>query len=665
MIIPVRLKIENFLSFKEEEMFFNRGTTTCIMGRNLTEDNQQSNGSGKSAFQSAIELSLTGDISRDINKSRMVRRGTDRASVEMELLNNVTNETIVINRSIPLKGSELLTISKNSVPVDIPSILEGNKWIVNYIGISKEDISNYFIVNESNYVSFFKSPDTKKKALISRFSNADIIDSVFSNVSADIEKKNSELVNIERESLKMESRIEILREDLERERSRDFEQEKELSIQKLRNSISKSEESISQKSKEIESISLSITEIINNIIPEKKTSLSHLKSSLTEFNRDSFTPEIEKHEKLSRSISESIERIETAVSELRSDQIEVNADIGRMELVLKGRVECPKCSHKFNPSSEITIEEAEANLNEYKDELQGLNEDIQKLSAALVSKKQAKDSSKLTVKQLEDKQREVKKQYRELEIRVEDMLRSISIEEKKIENKKREISSLHEDIDFNRGLIAKYHEQIEEIRKSAKDTSKEDELIVLIDSAENELREIEKKISEKQDELSGVKEWTTNFTLFKSFLANKKLKIIQDMINGYLTQMGCDYKLKLDGYKQLANGELREKITPYIYKDGEICGYGEFSKGERARIDFATLITLQTLINDTCDSGGLDCFSTDEIMEGLDAFGLNTVLESINKTQKTSLITTHVTNDQLYKHILIIEKVNGISKIVN
>jgi DNA repair exonuclease SbcCD ATPase subunit len=137
------------------------------------------------------------------------------------------------------------------------------------------------------------------------------------------------------------------------------------------------------------------------------------------------------------------------------------------------------------------------------------------------------------------------------------------------------------------------------------------------------------------------------------------------MINKYLIDMKCDFKLKLEGYKQLRSGELREKITPYIYKDGEVCEHGEFSKGVRARIDAATLATFQTLINDTSKQGGLDLLMPDEIFEGLDSLGLQLLLEAFNRIGKTTQLTTHVTNESIYPHILMVEKINGISKIKN
>ena len=110
MIIPLNLYIKDFLSFKEETVAFNQNETTCVMGRNLTEDAQDSNGSGKSALQSAIEFTYTGSISRKINKSKIVRRGCKEAVIVHDAFNTIKQEYLTIKRIIPIKGSETISI---------------------------------------------------------------------------------------------------------------------------------------------------------------------------------------------------------------------------------------------------------------------------------------------------------------------------------------------------------------------------------------------------------------------------------------------------------------------------------------------------------------------------------------------------------------------------
>jgi DNA repair exonuclease SbcCD ATPase subunit len=175
---------------------------------------------------------------------------------------------------------------------------------------------------------------------------------------------------------------------------------------------------------------------------------------------------------------------------------------------------------------------------------------------------------------------------------------------------------------------------------------------------EDQQKVIQNLVSEKET----ISEWMIRFKGFKSFLANKKLKIIQNMINKYLKDMKCSDQLKLEGYRMVGK-ETREKITPSIYRDGELRSFGSFSKGERVRIDMATLMTLQTLVNESSKTGGLGILFADEIGEGLDSMGVGLLLESLNLTGKTTMYTTHVVDDKIYDNILMIEKRNNISQI--
>lgn len=665
MIIPKSLEIEDFLSFEHQVLEFKKGKTICVMGKNLTEDNQESNGSGKSAFQSAVEFTITGGISRKINKSKIVRWGCSESKIKLDLIDSVTNETISINRIIPIKGSEKLSITVNGKPIEFPSVRDGNDWVEQRIGISRQDISSYFIVNEVNYISFFNSPDSKKKELISRFSNADIIDNVFIRVQSDIDKITADIVSQEKEILRCESKIETLQEELQKELDKDFEKEKQESINTFNERINRCNDNISSYKVELKDLRGKVAELIDIIIPEKNLSLNVLNDKVQKFISSNLTGEFEKLNSEMDSIKLKLAKVEQAEEDLNRDKREIDRDITTMKYVLDGKIECPNCHHNFNPKSGISIEEAEKKISEYSEELEDIKSDFEKIK----SLRDEYDSKRKTVSyntnELLNLEKEEQRKRRELEGEIAAITSSMDRYSRELKSIERSIKDKESDIAYERDLITKYEENIEEIKNSKKSRQREFELAEKIGEQKVQLEVLNNELSELEDKESSTKSWIVNFKLFKSYLANKKLRVIQDMINHYLDEMGCDYKLKLEGYKQLSSGDLREKITPYIYKNGDMCDYGEFSKGERARIDFATLITMQTLVNDTRDHGGLDLLMCDEIMEGLDSKGLNSILKSFGRTGKTAFMTTHVVNDQLYDDILIVEKINGISKIKN
>jgi exonuclease SbcC len=677
MIIPLTLYLKDFLSFKEETIVFKQNETTCVMGRNLTEDSQESNGSGKSVFQSGIELVYTGSISRKINKVKMIRRGCTEAKVVHEAWNSIKNEFIRIERTIPLRGSETIAIhlftdreafekDRDKYKVAISSTLDSNKWIEKYIGIDKSDISNYFIPNELTYTSFFNLSDTKTKELISRFSNADIVDTVFVAVKVKSDAKGVEIVTKEKEQLKFEGIKERLQDDLVKEQKKDFEKEKSDSIAKKNESIAECNTKIAENTVKLDAVVHSLSHFNSNIIEGRRASLNAFKQHLQMY-RDSSKNFEEEYGKINadvKKIQDSIDKSDKLKRDFKTDISSVESDINDMKLVLRGKISCPKCNHEFNPSSTVTVEEATKKLKTFEEELKECLNDLEQVEALQKKYEESKATAKSKTKDVDVEQRAFDAKDRKIG-RVIGLL-SMSIDRmlSKIESYNSQITKIDNDNQFHKGMIKTYKDQIKILNDSEKDDKREKELKADIHKITDDIVEIETAIKTLIEEQEVINKWNINFKLFKSFLANKKLKIIQDMINKCLQDMKCDYRLKLEGFKTLANGETREKITPYIFKDGEICDYGEFSKGERARIDFATLITLQSLVNDSCETGGLQILFMDEIGEGIDSQGLKSILDSFKNTKKTILITTHVTNESIHDNVMMIEKVNGISRVV-
>jgi len=677
MIIPLTLYLKDFLSFKEETVAFKQNDVTCIMGKNLTEDSAESNGSGKSAFQSALELVYTGTLSRDVPKKKWVRRGDiQEGLIVHEAWNSVKNEFLRIEKFLHKTKSNSTAIyvfkdrdqfDKDKSKFKISVVNEdSDKWIEKYVGINKKDISNYFIPNELTYTSFFKLNDAKTKELISRFSNADIIDSVFLEVKRKSDEKNFEIIDKEREQLKLEGVIEKLREDLVKEQEIDFENEKNKEILKRSSKIGDCNNKITENKQKLDTITHSLSHFNNHIIDKRKTSLSVFKQYLQQY-RDSSENFEEEYSKLNQEVNkiqETIDKSDKAKSDVRKDISSVEVDINKMNLVLKGKIACPKCSHEFNPSSNITVEDATKNLDTFKKELEECKDDLTKIEELQKKYEEKKLTVKGQSKQIDERQRQFEIKDKKIWKIVKLISSSIDSMTSKVDSYSNQLYKIRKDNEFQKEMIKKYEEQIETIKKSEKDDKRELELKSDIEKIENQIEIFKAEIFALKYSKETIDAWNINFKLFKSFLANKKLKIIQDMINKYLQDMKCDYRLKLEGFKTLANGDIREKITPYIFKDGELCEFGEFSKGERARIDFATLMTLQSLVNNGCDNGGLQLLFTDEIGEGLDSLGLKLILDSFRNTKKTILITTHVTNETIHNNILMIEKVNGISRVV-
>ena len=678
MLIPKSLYLKNFLSFEEEVYNFENNETTCIMGRNLTEDAQESNGSGKSAFQTGLEFIYTGNFSRKVTKSKLVRRGQKEAELIHVAWNNVKNEFLQIERIIPVKGSEKVFVylysdkekfeeNKDTFEVEIATTADANKWIENYIGISKEDLMNYFLPNELTYKSFFDSSDTAKKELIGRFSNSEIVDPAFIKVQNKIDNEESVLKKLNNDLISLNSKLEIKKEDLEIEQSRDVKKENEEKVQDLKDEIKRLKDEINvllsnivKYNKGFKKHTKTIDKCIVAISKKTKKISEYLDSS------KDFKKEYEKFETDLKLYTEKIKKANKTNGEIDEDEIDIKRDLQQVKTNLAGEIECPKCSHKFVLSENFTLEELKTQQKKYLKELDLVEEDRENTNKILEKYKNLKSKIDLKIELIENEEVEFKEGLKKLNKQLDKLNNHKSLMESSIKSLQRSVLEDNEEIESKKKSIELKKKSIEEIENSEIDKSKEKSLKKDIKEFEKEIKLKDIEIQDQTNKIEKIKEWGNNFASFKSFLANKKLKIIEGMINKYLVTLNADYQLKLEGFREIKGGkEVREKITPYIYKDGQLCDFGEFSKGERTRMNFANLLTLQTLVNETSKNGGLDVCFPDEIFEGIDSQGLGLLLDALNETGKTTLLTTHVSDDKIHDNILMIEKVNGISKIVN
>lgn len=155
------------------------------------------------------------------------------------------------------------------------------------------------------------------------------------------------------------------------------------------------------------------------------------------------------------------------------------------------------------------------------------------------------------------------------------------------------------------------------------------------------------------------------FLQFKSYLANTKIAALGAMMNQVLTDLGSDLRVNLSGYTTLRSGSQREKISVTIVRDGTDAGsFGKFSEGERARVNLASIVAMQRLVNGACDHDkGLDLLCLDEVLDAMDADGLASVFAALNKQGITALVVSHGAVAEGYPHKVTIVKTHGESRI--
>ena len=712
-----RIIAKDFLTYEKLDYNF-IDQPLMIQGLNLTDDKQKSNGSGKSSIQAMIEFCITGDNSRGVRDIELIRFGSKKSFLDLYVTCDNRKEEIHINWEIKLKGSNVLKINKtkdgeNWEPVVFSTVADGKKWILNWFAISKEDIFNYFIINKTRFKSFFRSSNKEKVELINRFSDASIIDGIEEINSATLDFKYNEL----KESvLKNEGKVEVLEESLQKELERDFESEYTEKLEEIKEDNLDIDEEITTINLDISAVEEHISEIESEINDFKNSNVKREKQSF------SLSKEIEVFNKSFETINESLSIAQTAVEsfveadfdskiEIHNENLKVlknnsNEEEGKVkdfnvkeEKVLKilsdlsvklsGTITCPKCSHNFLLNEDLTIEQLKENETKASS-LKKVIERGRNSSKATINSLQnliiEEDEAISLIKGLEEKEYDKKKVFllkvQEINVLINEKNAELNILKGNLQSGVNRINLNNTEISKGNNLISSHKQEIEnlksEIETNLKDKVANDNLTnslkkdnnkAAVKEFKNSIKKIgvknlsiEKELKEVEDALYKINQWKNNFKQFKMHVANKSLETMEFHCNRYLKGMGSDLKVEFEGYKILANGTVKDEITAKIIRNDERT-FNSFSGGEQGRLLFASILANRHMINHTHPYGGFEFLSIDEIFEGVDGIGLQSLVEESKKLQTCIMLITHVTDESVNEDVLKIVKRNGVSRI--
>lgn len=686
MYKPKYIKIQNIGTLSNIDYNFQIGKSQIIQGKNLDDRGQKSNGVGKSFFIDSIAFALTGLILSGRTLEEMINDGSDSAYVEMMLDNN--GDELLIKRSLNRKKPQLVEIFKNGIVKhnNESDVNQRNQFIIDEIGIGKDDLFKFFLISKDRYKSYFKLSDNEKKEITGRFSNADKMDSVFPKIERDIAIEEIALKNISDSIIRVQSQKEayekiindwgdenseeaketLKKEYLDKIRNIQSDIEKEeLAIDELLISLSVKEEEINTKRNELidkETINLLLIEIdkIKEIIDSINDKMN--------VEIDIENSKISKLEDNSKKIRESIKLNNDFKSDAESNIIKIKGK-------LASSIECPKCEHEFILKSDNTVEELRETLKEYEAVLTEVNAvDVDLKSQFQKNSNQIEDVRELII-QIRHKYDNIFKSKKQEEAELNKNLSDVeSVNRrlyKEIGDIETELLNIKNKIQLYTNNISDYNKRIESLEKDILDINKKDDKSTLkkyqdlIANSEKELFEENEKLITQQERIQNLNAWVLKFKSFKSYLANLSLKNIQDLINSYLQKMDTDLSVEIEGYKQKGK-KITEKITEVVLRNGfPIGSYSRFSGGERGRIDVGSILANQTLINNNASPRGLDLILIDEVLESLDSTGIEGIIRSMDSIDKTMLLITQNEINSLPNQTITLIKQNGKTTNLN
>ena len=766
------IEAENLCAFRSLAYTLQQGVTTLIFGNNKDNDSQQSNGAGKSALLECIAVGLTGSPLRKIRSEEIINDAAEQCCITLHLANDASNEELIIARSIPRKGAstvacklyrggELVTTDE-AVQHSVDAY---NKYILEKLGITRDELLNNFILSKYRYEDFLSSSDKEKKEIINRFSNGILVDEAIARVEEDIEPLSSEQQKIDLELAGIDGRIEMLQEQIAKEVAAGEERgrNRESRIAELEEAIASKREyirthketlngidatiaDVEKADKELQALESSDTSLeeclkaidaVMTLLPDARrtdwnhtlklkkedlllaqsslenldASVNHAEAVLKEkydaFEKfkvqytDFVTQYGDKCEEYStrlQEIDKTLRSLASRLEELRRKRRVISVGIDELSNKLAGSITCPKCGHEFlvaQPNFDIEAGTKELRLRQQQlseingniEAEQNSSEEVEMQQSKLNSERRTLDSDRSRWEQeLSDHERAVCSATSEVEraehnrkrtkaevAAMQDEIDSIrrkafdeffgNIDERnaKLSRERRKII---EDIRSAECAIETLQETIREVNEMAA----EDLTLSLRRTLEQEKQrsmETAKRKFEVDDKVRALEVQRERFVQFKTYLANTKIEALSRITNEFLIGIGSDIRIRFDGYTVLKSGKVREKISISLLRDGVDCGsFGKFSAGEAARVNLATILAMQKLVNANCDDEkGLDLLVLDEILEAVDEAGLSSMFDALNALGSTVLVVSHGNVAEGYPHKLIITKENGESRI--
>ena len=766
------IEAENLCAFRSLAYTLQQGVTTLIFGNNKDNDSQQSNGAGKSALLECIAVGLTGSPLRKIRTEEIINDAAEQCRIILHLANDASNEELIIARSIPRKGAstvacklyrggELVTTDE-AVQHSVDAY---NKYILEKLGITREELLNNFILSKYRYEDFLSSSDKEKKEIINRFSNGILVDEAIARVEEDIEPLSSEQQKIDLELAGIDGRIEMLQEQIAKEVAAGEERgrNRETRIAELEEAIASKREYIRTHKETLTGIDATIAEVdkadkelqalessdtsleeclkaidaVMTLLPDARrtdwnhtlklkkedlllaqsslenldASVNHAEAVLKEkydaFEKfkiqytDFVTQYGDKCEEYStrlQEIDKTLRNLASRLEELRRKRRVISAGIDELSNKLAGSITCPKCGHEFlvaQPQFDIeagtkelrlrqqqlseingnieaeqnSSEEAEMQQSKLNSERRTLDSDRSRWEQELSDHERAVCSATSEVERAEHNRKRTKAEVAAMQDEIDSIRRKAfdeffgNIDERNA-TLSRERRKIAEDIRSAECAIETLQETIREVNVMAT----EDLTLSLRKTLEQEKQrsmETAKRKFEVDDKVRALEVQRERFVQFKTYLANTKIEALSRITNEFLIGIGSDIRIRFDGYTVLKSGKVREKISISLLRDGVDCGsFGKFSAGEAARVNLATILAMQKLVNANCDDEkGLDLLCIDEVLDAMDADGLACVFAELNQLGITALVVSHGSIAENYPYKLEIIKENGASYI--
>ena len=452
------IHVENLCAFKELDYTLEQGVTTLVFGNNLDNDSQKSNGSGKSALIEAIAIGIGGTPLRKIKNEEIINDAADGCFIRLRFLSDSSTEEFIVERKISRKSASAVkcSIIRDGRPVETDeavrsSVSEYDKYILEKLGINKDELYNNFVLSKHKFQDFLSCSDKDKKEIINRFSNGILVDKAIEKLEEDMVPLQRELNEANLNVANIDGRVSMLQEQIEAEENaidlakssdkkraeirkcneeidsinaaldrldnvdgnlQTIEEDdkitpneaveriaalfKEASIAGLsdwKQNIIEKEQSILSLEKKLEENGASIS-VVESQLNGLKNDYDNLNEDYQKFS-SKYPDRLKEYDDTINSQQQEIVSLTESVKQNIRAKRNLNVAIEELKTKLAGTIKCPKCSHEFLLSDkDFNVEEAEKALVEQEKAVSALDSCIKEQNSNLVEYENRIDKTK-------------------------------------------------------------------------------------------------------------------------------------------------------------------------------------------------------------------------------------------------------------------------------
>ena len=645
---------------------------------NLSSFIQTDSAKKKEIIENILQLETITKYHDIATKKRKIKKtSTDTLALEVQNLTNIslnTKETI---------DSYLKSCKKQEEDNELNILkLQGELASIEAINIDKE-IEKIKEVDElARKMDNIKTKiDSKNETLQSSVETKKSIDESISEYNSKLEVSESEIISNNKSKEKAEAAITRIK-----------------AAEKLREEAEKLQREYDSKK--------TLYDHKNELIQSLKNERRSVSSSIDEY--DEFISNTQTSMKKDK---KELESIEDQISKLSGRIIEAEENPSLCPLC-KNVINKDELDHWLKEKKE-ELEEKKKLLSQKKDSISANKQMIDEWNEKIVGLNKKKDEFNSSISKAEKEAKNIFEEFSSIEIPELDDFEDISVYENTINEKNKKIASLETEIKEFSSAVKKLqsqknvvNEKINEIKNEISLLQKEyDEIVIPDIKSEKELKELQEKKIEVITKIEELKK--------KKFIDEEYLKGLKEQIKDYVDQLRDRKKEYKKAKKDLVvtqwwedglsskknsmkswcisniNGYFNARIKFYMdrFFDGEVNlqldndlnekisfvskgrSYGQFSGGEKRRLNLAILFALNDIVK-TNMASKLNIMFLDEVLSNyLDDKGISTVLDILSemKQKKHSVwVIDHRDNFKDYpdfENIKIIKNKEGFSHI--